>query len=217
MLAYIGWIKSGWVRLAGVTFFLASLLSAIGLPAFAQSGPVAQASGQGLLPVRAILSIVTEQGCEPLSQPVRQGERYVMLAVDEAQGIEMRLIVDGWTGDVLRARPRGFDPPGSVRTGFSDVDLPRAAIPRAGAPRSGELERRAALPPPALKPGTPTPRPRPVQGSGVAAGQPSGEAARGLAPTEPLKPLEKSPSPESTPSKDAAIKDQPLPPVAPLE
>jgi len=217
--------------MARIGVLLVSLVLVSGGPAMAQTGPGAASPQGGILPMREILSLVSEQGFEPLSQPVRQGERYVLLAVDEVRGIEMRLVVDGWTGDVLRARPRGFDPPESVRSGFIETALPRANVPGRGVSErglspSGALERRAALQPAAqAKPVAPTPRPRPPQASGVASGEPAHETMPPLAPTEPLKPIAKIPAAgEAASARSATVsgegktgKDAALPPVAPLE
>jgi hypothetical protein len=87
---------------------LCAALVALGLGAataahaqYAPIGPRAYAPG---LPPFEIMRIVRAAGLAPLSQPVRRGPGYVLIARDRA-GTQLRVVVDAYAGQIVRARP----------------------------------------------------------------------------------------------------------------
>lgn len=182
------------LRLLAASAVLAGLWVAAGQARAQEGGPYP-------MPPRAVLSQVSEQGFEPLSNPVRRGRNYVLFAVDSDSGVEMRVVVDGFTGDVIAARPR-------ERGGFSDLETARLTPP-------GRIPsaRHAALPA-SRDEGTPTPKPRPL----------AREAAK-LPDVTPLQPIAKNPAAEPAPpaapapaaTPPAPASDASMPSVQPLE
>lgn len=177
------------------------------------AAPLAAQEGPPPMPAREVLHLVFEQGYEPLSPPVRRGGNYTLMAVDAESGIEMRLVVDGWSGAVLRARPRGLDEAPSRRApGFETARLsPPSVIP--AEPRSAPVR----LPSDAA----PTPKPRPLPRETAQRAEPA------LPDTKPLEPLAKPGDAETVPAPapvearpDAPAKDgassSGMPPVQPL-
>lgn len=185
--------------------------SIVGLATLATSLVLIQAPSQAQpvsgLSVRGAVSAVVEQGYEPLSTPVRRGGNYVLDAVDEESGIEMRLVVDADSGDVISARPRGFAtlPPEPQRP----VPPARVPLPRSAAASADGGDRApATLPPPAR----PAPRPAPTQ-SAAAPDKP----ARALPPVAPLKPLPASPTATVPATTDAPSGSSDMPSVQGFE
>lgn len=197
---------------------------------YAVVGPGVYAPG---LPPYEIMRIVNAAGLAPLTNPMRRGPSYVLLARDRA-GVQVRVVVNAFGGEIVRVRPvvvamrpyvRPYGPPVAVSP-YEPLPPVAAAPPRAGidgdalppVPRRAIPESRIATAPsagaiqaPAAKPRTPLPRPRP----NVAANE-GGEAAP--PPELATAPAETKPAPPSaTPAPAPKSGDLKLVPVAPLE
>jgi hypothetical protein len=167
-----------------------------------------RAATAGALPPYEILTIIRSTGFEPIGRPVRNGQTYVLRAVD-AYDLEVRLVVDARTGRILSAAEaparyavpyRGappYDPSDApvygrifgtpmIDDGFGPV-RPPASVP-AGRPQTG-----AAAP-------LPRPRPYVLDATGSIGSQPA--------------PKNSEAQKDSGASKDAGTS---MPPVAPLE
>lgn len=118
-----------------------------GNPAGVEAPPMAQPG----LPPREVLRIVRASGLTPLTQPARQGPRYVILASDNMGG-QLRVVIGALDGRILHAapahdsrfaaypvRPRGYIPiapqygaAGPARGVVPPADLrePSAPLPR---------------------------------------------------------------------------------------
>ena len=68
-------------------------------------GP-APGPGAGALPPFRIAAIVHASGFEPLFRPMRQGDTYVLRALDRNE-VEYRLVIDAYTGRTISARATG--------------------------------------------------------------------------------------------------------------
>jgi len=178
------------------------LMSAV---AFAQSPLPPPSAGAGGLPPHEILTIIRSTGFEPLGRPVRNGQTYVLRAIDPYD-MEVRLIVDARTGRIVSANDAlsryagaGYPPaPGPVYgrifglqrldDGFGPARPPRGVPGAQPHPRAS-----AAV--------APLPRPRPyVRDATGSIGSP---------------PAQKNPEPpKNAPAQNAGVT---LPPVAPLE
>ena len=75
--------------------------------AFAAISPAVlpvSASAQALLPPYEITTSVRSMGLEPISPPVRRGDRYVLRAID-GRGAEVTVVADALSGRILLVRP----------------------------------------------------------------------------------------------------------------
>jgi hypothetical protein len=97
-------------------------------------------SAQALLPPYEITTSIRSMGLEPVSPPVRRGQRYEIIAVDR-RGVGVRVAADGFSGRVLfveelngPVRAGRADPPGYP----GDDAPPRQGYPRQGASEPGE-------------------------------------------------------------------------------
>jgi hypothetical protein len=66
------------------------------------------ASAQALLPPYEIATSVQSMGLQPISMPKRRGARYVLRAIDR-QGMKVRVVADGLSGQILFVRPVDSD------------------------------------------------------------------------------------------------------------
>jgi len=136
--------------------------------------------------------MVRSAGLYPVAPPVRLGANYVVRAVDR-YGTAMRVLVDGYDGEILAARriaslyPRGLPPdpytePREIAPGYRPYP---PGMPRPGA-SPPEVQRAAPEvpfadePPPRRTATIPVPRARP------AAGSPAEIAAAGRPALEPV-------------------------------
>jgi hypothetical protein len=100
------------------------------------------------LPAYEIVAIVRSAGLEPLHRPLRQGQGYVLRAVNPA-GREVRVIVDAESGRIVRITTLpGPKYPPPVTLPYERAPSRAVAVPDGHGPRS-------RLPAP------PLPRPRP--------------------------------------------------------
>jgi hypothetical protein len=63
---------------------------------------VGTAPGEGPVPAYQVMTIVRAAGLTPLGPPVRRGRVYVLVAADRRHDGIMRVVVDAWSGDILR-------------------------------------------------------------------------------------------------------------------
>lgn len=140
---------------------------------YAPPAPVYRAvPAETLLPANEVITIVRAAGFTPLGSPVRRGAIYVLLAANRRHDV-VRLVVDAWSGDILRVASAGYaaqepippgatgplppEPPLSARA-RADLDGMAPPVPPRRVPESRiapALD--AGLEPSAL----PLPRPRP--------------------------------------------------------
>lgn len=83
-------------RLAICLATAATALALLPLPAAAQ-----------MLPPYEIATSVRSMGLQPVSQPVRKGHRYVLIAVDR-RGSEVKVVADAFSGRILFVEPQGY-------------------------------------------------------------------------------------------------------------
>jgi hypothetical protein len=111
------WIGEGALK-HGFTLCTASSL-AVGLTlsaaAVAQPVPPAHPGPAIGVPPYEVVAIVRSAGLEPLHRPLRQGPGYVLRALDPA-GREVRVIVDGRSGRIVRVAPVAGSPQAAGRT-----------------------------------------------------------------------------------------------------
>src|SRR5262245_4620627 len=178
------------------------------------------------LPPYEVVAIVRSAGLEPLHRPLRRGPGYVLRAVDPG-GREVRVIVDGHSGRILKvsplpgplyAAPVGPPPYGRPSGRIAMVPDgygPNSRIPMAppgidGPPLYGPDMRvlpnapgrapAAGAPPQSAAPaGPPLPKPRPK-----VAGSPPSTPAPAAAPAPAAKPQPAVPNSEARHSKEAA-------------
>jgi len=158
------------------------LLIAAGIMILSSPGiAAAQSAPPRGMPTRDLMNLVVEQGYEPISRPIRRGRQAMIVAVDEASGIEMRLLVDTWTGDVLAARPRDDGPGASFDSAGIDGPLTPPRVIRAL--------------PDGARVAAPTPKPRPTEIAGLAASR--------MPAAKPLQPI--AAGPQDAPTRASAM------------
>jgi len=213
---------------------LAAVFAAV--PAAAEPLRMAQYFQGDFIPPFEISTIVRSMDLTPLHRPVFQRGRYVLRAVDQRSGEEVRVIVDARTGHVLSVTPvatAGLYPPAQRYE-----PQPRYA-PQAPADEDEDYyddERNDVAPPPPNPPRViPGPRssaPAPAPRSAAVApsepplprpkpeGQPTASQPPALssAPQGPVRQIElyKKPQDQAAPAPDAK-KDSGFPPVQPLD
>jgi len=96
----------------------------------------AQMMAADILPPHEIATIVRSMGLNPLERPHWRGGRYVMAATDRS-GREVRVVVDAYSGQVIRVRP--------LDVGYYDG-------PRGYGVRPDPYDPRYAAPPPPPRP-----------------------------------------------------------------
>lgn len=181
------------------------------------------------LSAREIHGTLRSRGLRALSQPMRRGDRYVVMARDP-YGRTQRVVIDAGSGDIIRvvaARPHVDDPAFHQRP---DEDGPRPLPPlnrpRASAPeRSPETARPpAAKPPVAAKPapqqtaktspdGPPMPRARPGDAP-PNAGKPDNKPSRVILPGGPVPKQDRSAGRSYVPAPAPAVAPVETPPAA---
>lgn len=96
--------------------------------ASAAFAPVA-ASAQVLLPPYEIATSVRSMGLKPISQPILQGRRYVLRAIDR-RGVEVDVAVNGFNGRVLFVEETGNGPVRATRAYPADPASPGGGYQR---------------------------------------------------------------------------------------
>ncbi|HLN07701.1 MAG TPA: hypothetical protein VK281_01855 [Xanthobacteraceae bacterium] len=179
----------------------------------------------GLLPPRRIDIVVRSAGLFPVAPPMRRGVNYIVRAIDR-YGTPMRLVVDGYYGQILAAHriaslyPRGmpgpqFDPSADPRVAPGDVApgnrpyAPTGPRPGAAAPRNDAAVANVAPARPTATAPVPRAKPSPASSADVSAAVKPGPEQ------SPARPSATTPAvTEKAPEKPA---DPAFPPVQPLE
>jgi len=174
----------------------------------ASAESIGAARTAGALPPYEILTIIRSTGFQPIGQPVRNGQTYVLHAVDPYD-LEVRLVIDAHTGRILSAGdpPQRYAAPYRGAPPYDPSDAPvygrifgtpmiddgfGPVRPPAGVPNVRPQAKAAAAP-------LPRPRPYILDATG-SIGSP---------------PAQKNPeAPKDSAPKDAGTS---MPPVAPLE
>jgi hypothetical protein len=201
---------------------LCGLLLAAAGTAAAQSPGAPHDAGVDGLPPNRIAAIVRATGFDPMGAPVRNGDLYVLRALDP-NDIAYRLVIDARTGRTVSMRE--IARPGPYQA------IPAAARNRApygwifgpsddaglGAPRPPRTVPHA--PPPRQDAATPLPRPRPYVIEATGAVPPDA-----VKPAEPQTPLETAAAPQpaaprTAPASEPATRNggASMPPIAPLD
>jgi hypothetical protein len=162
------------------------LLSAVASPA----EPIRHAQVDAALPPHEVLTIVRSAGFQPIGRPARDGDNYVLRAVDR-YGQDVQVIVDAEDADILFVRRLGSVAPRYDRATPTDFAGPRLGH----APRYPDFFGNVPRPPRAVpgsrtpaRAGPPLPRPRP------------GEVTASVK-TEPAAPASPPPSQEPSQAK----------------
>ncbi|MDQ8726849.1 hypothetical protein [Bradyrhizobium sp. LHD-71] len=183
------------------------------------------------VPPYEVAAIMQSRGFRPLSRPARRGDFYVVSAI-HPNGDDGRLVIDAYTGRVVRFVPASDAIRASRRDGMEQVyrgpTFPppnaRAAAPppsARGVPRPPRAVPQVANRAPSAAPlATPKPRPQSAPRQPETAQAPPVPAPVDTKPAavSPAleKPAEKKPSDEAA-SKPAVQPTQPLPPVQTME
>jgi hypothetical protein len=172
------------------------------------------------LPPGRIANMVRASGFDPLFRPMRQGDTYVLRALDR-NDVEYRLVIDAYTGRTMSVRA----------TGARGVPGPYGGGPMYGrvfGPRDDRYDDRYAPPPAPLPPRVAT-RPHPSQpgtqpstpsvqpGTATQAASPATPANTAQAPLPRPRPyvMEATSSIPADPPKGAEPQKTPPPPPAP--
>lgn len=153
-----------WISIAAGGLVFAML----GTPALAQ-----YYYGPPVLPHRAIVEVLRDEGFRRISAPVLNRDVYFLDAVDP-DGEPVRLIVDAFSGDIIKAHLRQRAAIHSSRPGWDEWD---ELLP---VPRSAQPPRKQAT--------APTPPPRDPASTPPAVRQPAARPLTTKKPTEPPKP-----------------------------
>lgn len=176
-------------------------LSLLGTPAFAQFY-----FGPPVLPQRAIVEVLRDEGFRRMSPPVLNRDVYFLDAIDP-DGVSVRLIVDAFSGDIIKAHVRHRSAIPEQRSGWDDWDEPPPAAPR-------------SAPAPRKQANAPAPRPRdPVSIPPALRQPPSRPSSTKLPPDPPKPPVAVMPQgSKATPRViPIAPSEATVPPVAPLD
>lgn len=213
---------------------VAAVLAAV--PAAAEPVRMAQYFQGDFIPPFEISTIVRSMDLTPLHRPVFQRGRYVLRAVDQRNGEEVRVVVDARTGHVLSVTPvataglyppvQRYEPqpryapqaPADDDEEFYDDDRDDLSPPPANPPRVIPGPR-SSVPAPAPRSAAVTPSepplPRPKPEGQQTASQPPAPAPAQQGPVRQIE-LYKKPQDQPVPAPDAR-KDSGFPPVQPLD
>ena len=95
--------------------------------AHAQYGPAYPRVYAPGVPPHHVVEIVRSAGMTPLTRPVRRGPNYVVIASDRS-GAQMRVVVDGYNGMIVRVRPVAVMRPYAPVVADPYAPRPRVAI-----------------------------------------------------------------------------------------
>lgn len=212
------------LALAGI----ASAQSPMSAPLSAPTPPPAR-HGYPALPPHRIAVMVRASGLAPLFRPMRQGDTYVLRALDR-NAVEYRLVIDAYTGRNISVRATsGRGAPGygadrgpvygrlfgprddryDDRYGYGELRPPlppRARLPQPNAQPTTQAGTPMphASPAPAGTAQTPLPRPRPYV-----------MEATSSIPADAPKTVEPQKTPPPPPAPQAPVTEKPAPPAAP--
>jgi hypothetical protein len=192
---------------------------------YAPPAPIYRAVPAGTpVPAYEVMTIVRSAGLAPLGAPVRRGAVYVLVAANRRHDV-VRVIVDAWSGDILRIAPAGYAAQEAIPPGASGPPVPEPA-PRAHADLDGMPppvpprrvpEARIAAPAAGLEtPVPPLPRPRPR----VASSEPGPAVAAAPEPAPRITGSIEAPvqmDPAAGSAAPARKPDLQLAPVVPLD
>jgi hypothetical protein len=111
----------------------AVLALALASPAAAESSMRLAQARSDVLPPHEILTILRSTALNPIGRPVRRGDTYVLRAIDEDYGDEVRVVVDARNGEILSMTPAA----GGARTASPGAGIGSAEPMPPGAYRSG--------------------------------------------------------------------------------
>jgi hypothetical protein len=194
----------------------------------------APAPGYGALPPFRIAALVRAAGFDPLFRPMRQGDTYVLRALDRNE-VEYRLVIDAYTGRTISIRATGE--PGSYarvyrggpaygpapmygRVFGPDDDRygPHYGAPRPPPPQLRTPQTSKATPAPAPAPSKPTqlatPEPNKTNETPLPRPRPYVMEATSSIPADAPKSADKVAEPQNTPPPPSAAAANP-PPAAP--
>lgn len=219
-----------------------ALLALAGI-ASAQSPVPPTPPGARALPPFRIAAIVRASGFAPLFRPMRQGDTYVLRALDRNE-VEYRLVIDAYTGRTMSARATGaHGAPGYGRYGgpvygriFGSRDerfdtgygygarpVPPRVVPHPSQPATQPSTAQVAAPVPGNTAQAPLPRPRPYVMEATSSIPVDPPKAAEPQKTSPPPPAPQNPVP-ATAAPSAPPADTPqtnggasMPPVAPLD
>lgn len=222
------------LALAGIASAQSSMPGSMPAP----TRPEAMPAGYAALPPYRIARMVRASGFAPLFRPMRQGDTYVLRALDR-NDVEYRLVIDAYTGRTMSVRATGHGGPGygpyrgpvygrifGPRDDRYDDGYgfggPRPPVPPRVVPHPRPAQANAQPNPaaPAAGSTTPLPRPRPyvVEATGSIPIESSKSAEPQKTPPAPENPVPAQPAPAAAPA------DTPhnnggaaMPPVAPLD
>jgi len=89
------------VRIRALLLVCTAALALVGAASAQSPGP-----GQNVLPPLRVAAIVRAAGFDPLFRPMRQGDTYVLRALDRNE-VEYRLVIDAYTGRTVSIRATG--------------------------------------------------------------------------------------------------------------
>lgn len=207
-------------------------LALIGAAAAEPAAPPPASAPSGVtdgLPPGRIVAIVRQNGFDPMSRPTRDGETYVLHALDP-NDVEYRLVLDARTGRTVSMRAIAMPGPfqavpydgrngpvfGRIFSGPADAGYPSQRPPR-NVPhvkpdaKPAPQETAAAPPPSEHDAGAPLPRPRPY--TMEATGSIPADAPKAVMP--PKTP--EAPAAQKTPGAPKDNGGAAMPPVAPLD
>ena len=111
----------------------AVLALALASPAAAEPATRLAQARSDVLPPHEILTILRSTALSPIGRPVRRGDTYVLRAIDEDYGDELRVVVDARNGEILSMTPAD----GGARTAAPGAGIGPAGPMPPGAYRSG--------------------------------------------------------------------------------
>lgn len=182
-------------RLAICLASAAAALALLPLPASAQ-----------VLPPYEIATSIRSMGLMPVSQPVRKGQRYVLLAVDR-RGNEVKVSADAFTGRILFVEPQG----NGRRPVYAERNYPPVYPEETAPPRGTDQRGYQRQAPP--NPGEPSVIYAPREGAGAN----SNPAYRPPSPAKPPSRVATKPpaKPVASADSEASAKPSALPEQAP--
>ncbi|HEY1545192.1 MAG TPA: hypothetical protein VGG01_22570 [Xanthobacteraceae bacterium] len=216
----------------GASIALAGIASAQSpMPMSAPTRPEAMPRGYPPLPPYRVARMARASGFDPLFRPMRQGDTYVLRALDR-NDVEYRLVIDAYTGRTMSVRATGHGEPGygayrgpvygrifgprddrydSYGFGGPRPPMPPRVVPHARPSQANT--QLGAQPSPAAQaaapaPGSTTPLPRP---------RPYVMEATSSIPVEPSKGAEPQKAPLAPPAPQNPVPTQPAPAAPPAD
>jgi hypothetical protein len=224
----------------GASIALAGIASAQSpMPMSAPTRPEAMRPGYPPLPPYRIARMARASGFDPLFRPMRQGDTYVLRALDR-NDVEYRLVIDAYTGRTMSMRATGrggpgygpdrgpvygriFGPRDDRYDGYGSGG-PRPPVPPRVVPHAHPSQ--ANTQPSAQPSAQPSPQPSPpAQAAAPASGsttplprpRPYVMEATSSIPVEPSKSAEPQKTPPAPPAPENPVPAQPAPAAPPAD